>query len=59
MRIHQIFADFYQKNMFNNPKIVPAYTIIIPLDDFKTSTFVFNQSDEDKEEANARYLFIV
>ena len=42
---YSLHTDFYQKNMFNNPKIVPAYTIIIPLDDFKTSTFVFNQSD--------------
>jgi hypothetical protein len=49
---YNLHTDFYQKNMLNNAKIKPAYTIIIPLDDFKTSTFVFNQSDEDKELSN-------
>ncbi len=52
MTPYNLHTDFYQKNMLNNAKIKPAYTIIIPLDDFKTSTFVFNQSDEDKELSN-------
>tara|TARA_B100001057_G_C22663195_1_gene876776 strand:+ start:162 stop:812 length:651 start_codon:yes stop_codon:yes gene_type:complete len=43
-----LHSDYYQTKMFNNNDIVPAYTIIIPLDDYDSSTFVFNQYDEDK-----------
>lgn len=49
---YSLHTDWYQERMIKSDKVVPAYTIIIPLDDYNSSTFVFQQSDTDKELSN-------
>ena len=49
---YNLHTDWYQERMIKNDAIVPAYTIIIPLDNYDSSTFVFNQSDTDKKLSN-------
>ena len=49
---YQLHTDYSQNDMIINDRIKPAYTIIIPLGNFDSNTFVFNQHDEDKNLKN-------
>ena len=49
---YHLHTDYSQNDMIINDRIKPAYTIIIPLGNFDSNTFVFNQHDEDKNLKN-------
>jgi hypothetical protein len=43
-----LHTDFYQRKKLPS-SLVPAYTLIIPLDNYDTNTLVFNQTAEEKD----------